>query len=70
MKAVSIFLVPIVEEMLFRGVVFGSIRPRSRLWAYVVSVAAFSVYHVWSFAAAAISWSRLRCIRPFPACGF
>ena len=48
--AVGIFLVPIVEETLFRGVVFASIRARSRVWAYVVSVAAFSVYHVWQFA--------------------
>ena len=46
-KAIAIFLAPIVEEILFRGVVFGSIRPRSRLWAYVASIAAFSIYHVW-----------------------
>ena len=51
-KAVTIFLVPIVEEMLFRGVVFGSVRGRSRLWAFIVSTAAFSVYHVWSYVAA------------------
>ena len=49
-KAIAIFLAPIVEEILFRGVIFGSIRTRSRLWAYVASVAAFSVYHVWSYA--------------------
>ena len=50
-KAIAIFLAPIVEEILFRGVVFGSIRPRSRLWAYVASIAAFSIYHVWQYAA-------------------
>ena len=50
-KALAIFLAPIVEEVLFRGVLFGSIRTRSRLWAYVVSVAAFSLYHVWQYAA-------------------
>ena len=49
-KAIAIFLAPIVEEILFRGVIFGSIRTRSRLWAYVASVTAFSVYHVWSYA--------------------
>lgn len=49
--AIAIFLAPIVEELLFRGVVFGAIRTRSRLWAYVVSVAVFSVYHIWQYAA-------------------
>ncbi len=51
-KAIAIFLAPIVEEVLFRGAVFGSIRPRSRVWAYVISVLAFSLYHVWQYAAA------------------
>ncbi|MGI5936284.1 MAG: CPBP family intramembrane glutamic endopeptidase [Oscillospiraceae bacterium] len=48
----AVFLGPIVEEVLFRGVVFGSIRKRSRLWAYVVSIALFSLYHVWQYAIA------------------
>ena len=51
-KAVALFLTPIVEEVLFRGAVFGSIRTRSRAWAYVVSVAAFSLYHIWPYYAA------------------
>lgn len=51
-KAIAIFLAPIVEEVLFRGVLFGAIRTRSRLWAYIVSAAAFSLYHIWSYAAA------------------
>ena len=50
-RAIGIVLAPIVEEILFRGVVFGSLRTRSRLWAYIVSVAAFSIYHVWQYAA-------------------
>ncbi|HHU22922.1 MAG TPA: CPBP family intramembrane metalloprotease [Clostridiales bacterium] len=48
--AIAVFLGPIVEEVLFRGVVFGSIRRKSRLLAYVVSVAVFSLYHVWQYA--------------------
>ncbi len=52
MKGLVIFIGPIVEEILFRGVVFGSIRTRSRGWAYVVSVVLFSVYHVWQYALA------------------
>ncbi len=51
-KAIAIFLAPIVEEVLFRGAVFGSVRGRSRVWAYVVSALLFSLYHVWQYAAA------------------
>lgn len=51
MKAIAVFLAPIVEEVLFRGVVFGSLRPRSRLLAYAASILLFSVYHVWQYAA-------------------
>lgn len=50
MRAIAFFLAPIVEETLFRGVLFGSVRRRSRLWAYVLSVAVFSLYHVWQYA--------------------
>jgi len=49
-KAATIFLAPIVEECLFRGVVFGSIRARSRVWAFVISAAVFAAYHVWGYA--------------------
>jgi len=38
---------PVVEEVLFRGVVFGVLQPKSRILAYVVSVLMFSIYHVW-----------------------
>ena len=51
LKAAAIFLAPIVEEVLFRGAIFGAIRPRSRAWAYAASAAAFSLYHVWQYAA-------------------
>lgn len=47
-----VVIAPIVEEPLFRGAVFGSLYRRSRWAAYVVSVAIFSLYHVWQYAAA------------------
>lgn len=50
MKAVSVFMAPIVEEALFRGVVFGTIRRKSRAAAYAVSMALFGLYHVWRYA--------------------
>ena len=49
MIAVAVLMAPLVEECLFRGVVFGTIRPRSRFWAYAVSIALFSLYHVWQY---------------------
>ena len=47
---ISVFIAPIVEEILFRGIVFGSIRQKNRTWAYVISIALFSFYHVWQYA--------------------
>lgn len=50
-KAVAVFMAPVVEELLFRGVVFGGVYRRSRVLAYVISVLMFSVYHVWQYVA-------------------
>lgn len=49
---IVIFLAPFVEETLFRGLVFGGLRERSRVLAYVVSCALFALLHVWQFAVA------------------
>lgn len=48
--ALTVFIAPVVEEILFRGLVFGSIRAKSRVWAYATSIILFSVYHVWQYA--------------------
>ncbi len=47
-----VLLAPLAEEALFRGVVFGTLRKKSRAAAYVVSAALFAVYSVWQTAAA------------------
>ena len=52
MFGLTVLLAPLVEESLFRGVVFGSLYRKSRLLAYVGSVGLFCVYHIWQFAAA------------------
>lgn len=49
MKVVTVLLAPIVEEVLFRGVVFGTIRKKSRLAAYIVSTLIFAFYHIWQY---------------------
>ena len=46
---VALILAPITEELLFRGVVFGSIRRKNRILAYVISALVFSFYHVWQY---------------------
>ena len=48
--ACAIFLAPIAEELMFRGGLFGTLRKWNRVVAYIVTIAAFSVYHVWSYA--------------------
>ena len=47
---IIIFLAPFVEEVLFRGLVFGCLKEASRIAAYIVSAALFSLLHVWTFA--------------------
>ena len=44
-------LAPFVEEVLFRGLVFGNLKAKSRVLAYLVSAALFAAFHVWQFAA-------------------
>ena len=48
--ALAVFLAPLVEEPVFRGAVFGSLRSRSRILAYAVSMLLFALYHVWGYA--------------------
>lgn len=50
MSAIAVFLAPFVEEMMFRAGVFGLIRRKSRVLAYVVTIALFSLYHIWGYA--------------------
>lgn len=47
---IVVFLAPFVEEVLFRGYVFGNLREHSRTAAYIVSCLLFAFLHVWQFA--------------------
>lgn len=47
---IVVFLAPFVEEVLFRGLVFGNLRAKSRPVAYLLSCALFALLHVWQYA--------------------
>ncbi len=59
MPIVSIFLAPIAEEVLFRGVAFGGLRRKSRLAAYIVSFLIYAFYCVWSRVFGGFGWDLL-----------
>lgn len=46
MLAATVILAPILEECLFRGTLFGLIRRKNRILAYIVTIAIFSIYHL------------------------
>ena len=48
--ALAIFLAPLVEEPVFRGAIFGSLREKNRILAYALSMLLFALYHVWGYA--------------------
>ena len=45
----TVVFVPTAEELLYRGLVFGGLRRRSRLLAYALSVAVFCAIHVMGY---------------------
>ena len=48
-----VFLMPVAEELLFRGLLFGSIKQYSRPIAYGVTILIFCLYSVWPLAVTA-----------------
>ena len=50
MLGLTVFIAPIVEEILFRGVLFGSLRKENRAAAYIISIALFGFGHLWQYA--------------------
>lgn len=45
----TVILVPVVEETLYRGVIFGQLLQKSKFLAYIVSVIIFSAIHVMGY---------------------
>lgn len=46
MIGLSVIVAPLVEETLFRGLIFGRIRRKSRVLAYLITALCFSAIHV------------------------
>jgi len=57
MIVVTVILAPIVEEAMFRGALFGTIRLKNRFVAYVVSTLLFCVFHLWGNLIFDFSWT-------------
>ena len=55
---VIVFLAPFVEEVLFRGLIFGNLKGKSLAVAYVLSCVLFALSHVWAFAVDSQTLSR------------
>ena len=49
MLVCTVFLAPIVEETLVRGLLFGVIRRQNRILAYAVTILFFCVMHIWQY---------------------
>lgn len=49
MLALAVLLAPVVEEAIFRGGIFCTLRRRSRIAAYVVTILVFGLYHIASY---------------------
>ena len=50
--AITIVLAPLVEELMFRGGIFGLLRRWNRYLAYGVCMLVFGLYHTWQYALA------------------
>lgn len=52
MFAMAVFMAPLVEEPLFRGLIFGRLHKKNRILAYALSAGLFALYHVWQYVVA------------------
>lgn len=55
--ALAVFIAPIVEEVLFRGVIFGTLAQKHRRLAFIVSISLFAFYNVWQLALSTMDWT-------------
>ncbi len=56
MAAMTVIFAPIVEECMFRGALFGTIRKKSRFLAYFVTIVFFAFYHLYAYFITDYTW--------------
>lgn len=45
----TVIIAPFIEELLFRGLVFNSLRQKSKFWAHLISAFLFGLLHVYTY---------------------
>lgn len=70
MKAAAVFLAPVVEEVIFRGGLFCSVRRKNRVLAYALSITLFALYHCWQYALAYMDLRYLLFMLQYIPAGF
>ena len=66
----TVFLVPITEELLYRGLVFRSIQGKNRVWAYVISILLFAALHVIGYIGSYEPLHLFMCLLQYLPAGF
>ena len=68
--AFNVLVLPLVEEVLYRGVVFGSLIRKSRLLAYTVSIILYIIGNMWMDLVFAFDWTLLPLALQYVPLGF
>ena len=66
----GIFLVPVAEEVFYRGLLFRYLSGRSRWLAYAVSITVFALVHVTGYIGSASALTLLLCFLQYLPAGY
>ena len=66
----TVLLVPMAEEVMHRGVIFGMFYPRNRVLAYAISMAVFALVHVSGYIGSVEPLTLLLCFVQYLPAGF
>ncbi len=69
MKLCTVLLVPVTEELLYRGLIFRGLQKKNRLVAYLVSAGVFSMIHVVGYIGTASATTLLLCLLQYIPAG-
>lgn len=65
----TVLLVPVTEELLYRGLIFRGLQKKNRLLAYLVSAAVFSLIHVVGYIGLTSTTTLLLCLLQYIPAG-